>query len=191
MRCDPGGEVISVEAKCPIAAPRNERCSPNSDMRLTTAKRFGRHRVDVTPIRRIQAGRRQQIGEQLLVQPRALSGAVLVEFDCHKSRFGHTRQARNSPGVRIALFEVVQGAVHEVFAHLLPRSGVAQVVRRAGAVDRFDRERFHLGRRGLIWIDAADVAAHAGQEHSFQFGAQTPAASGFHSHAGSTPASPR
>jgi hypothetical protein len=38
IRRDPGGEVISVDAKCPIAAPRSERWSPNNDIRFTAAK---------------------------------------------------------------------------------------------------------------------------------------------------------
>ena len=33
----PGDEVISVEAKSPIAAPRRSRCKPNIDIRFTTA----------------------------------------------------------------------------------------------------------------------------------------------------------
>ena len=36
-RREPGDEVISVDAKCPMAAPKNSRCSPNIDIRFTTA----------------------------------------------------------------------------------------------------------------------------------------------------------
>src|ERR1041384_2823291 len=50
-RRDPGDDVISVDAKCPIVAPRNSRCNPNSDIRLTEAlasvnlmSLFGLHR---------------------------------------------------------------------------------------------------------------------------------------------------
>jgi protease I len=46
---------------------------------------------------------------------------------------GPARVLRGNPrtlrsGVRVALLEVIQGTVHEVFAHLLPGSVVAQMI---------------------------------------------------------------
>ena len=36
-RREPGDDVISVDAKWPIAAPRSSRCSPNIDIKLIEA----------------------------------------------------------------------------------------------------------------------------------------------------------
>ena len=70
--------------------------------------------------------------------------------------------------MRIGFLEVIQRAVHEVLPHLLPRTGVAQVVRRARAVDRFHRQRVHRVGGGLVGSDLTDVVTHRAQERVFE-----------------------
>ena len=70
------------------------------------SQRLGGNSLEVTQIRRVQFRRGQQIGEELLVQPGTLAGAVFVELDRHEGRLGSARsgaesaQACGSPSLR-------------------------------------------------------------------------------------------
>ena len=91
-------------------------------------QRLGGDNVEIGQIGRIESGGGQQIGEQLLMHPLPAPRPVLVEFNCHERCLGLTAETRDHEGVRVALFEVVQRTVHEIFEHLRPGSVVAQPV---------------------------------------------------------------
>ncbi len=93
--------------------------------------------------------------------------------------------------MRVAFFEVVERAVHEVLAHLLPVAFVAQVIRRSGAVGGLHRQP--RPSPAGPWSSEpiiADVAAHRGERRSPRVGHARCSKIGFHSHCGSTPAKP-
>ena len=62
--------------------------------------------------------------------------------------------------------------MHEILAHLVPRSVIPQVVRGAPALGQLHRQRVHVGRGVGVGTDLADIGAHCGQEGVFWLGAQ-------------------
>src|SRR5690349_3054109 len=124
----------------------------------------GGYVVEVRKVTGVQAGGVHQVGVELLVNQRPSATAVFVELDRHERRLGLTDQPRDREGVRVGLFEVVQRAVYEVLAHLIPAAGVAKVVRRAGAVGGLDRQGIHRSGRGFVGCDLTDFLADRGQE---------------------------
>src|SRR6185503_16914494 len=103
-----------------------------------------------------------------LMQTGPTAPAILVELDRHERRLGLASQSRNSPGMRVALFEVVQGAMHEVLAHLLPGAPVTQVVGRTLSIEWLDRQRVHLIGGGVVQRDFADVITNGTQKRLFE-----------------------
>ena len=66
----------------------------------------------------------------------AAAAAVLVELDLEQGGLGPRREARDRPGVRIGLLQLVGGAVDDVLEHLLARPLRLQVAgeRRPGVL---------------------------------------------------------
>ena len=89
--------MISVDAKCPIAAPRNSRCNPNSDIKFTTVNDSAGTWFEVAQVDGVQSGGGQQVGEQLLMHPIAATAAVFVELDGDKRRPWPDPSAEGSP----------------------------------------------------------------------------------------------
>ena len=142
-----------------MAAPRIDLVQPEVRHQIHYGQCLAGHGVEVAG-EVVEPGGCHQVRVQLLVRVLAATATVLVVFHCDESRFRVADQTRDRPGVRVGLFEVVQRAMHEVLAHLFPCALVAQVVRRAHAVDWLRGRRLHLGGRGVARTDVADLASY-------------------------------
>jgi hypothetical protein len=145
---------------------------PEQRHQVDRGQRVGGHSVEVTEVRGIEPCGVHQLGEQVLVDPIAAASTVLVVLDRDESRFRQPGEARDRPGVGIALLEVIERTMHEVLLHLLPCTAVTQVIGRAVAVDRLQGNRVHFRGGTVVGGDLADVAADGRQKRVLEASAQ-------------------
>ena len=72
-----------------------------------------RHLLDVRAVERVEPRAAHRAGEQLAVHPVGRAAAVLVRLDLHERGLRAADQARDRPGVRVGLPQLVDGAVDE------------------------------------------------------------------------------
>ena len=151
--------VISKAARCPMAAPSEPTVEAEQRHRVVDGKGVARHPVDVRAVGGIELGGLERLGEQAAVQPLRTTAAELVVLQLGEGDLRGTVEARDRPGVRIALLEVVEAALHQEL-EVLVRAGVApeEVRERDAGVIRRDRDQL-VGHRVLLVGKLDDRAA--------------------------------
>jgi hypothetical protein len=130
--------------------------------------------VDVGAVARVETDLVHRVGEQLRVDARGFAVAVLVGLDLHECRLRSALQARQRPGVRIGLLELVGGAVRDELQQLLLGRLALDVARQrrpvVGIGDGAQREVHLLRRRRRV--RSRDGRVERGLEGGLEVAAQ-------------------